>query len=240
MRPTEASARRFDPGFKAAVVFLASGESTDKSRLRLRAEGERVKREAALSEKERLERRGASVSIRGRSSSAGTRHGPKPLELICLRTRPLAAGHSPADLKARPSRRSFIVHDGSCGGNSPSRVALQSLHRGPNLFRCLPTDVIKADELLHGHPTQVTQALIPCIEKGSHNYRPEPEAMCGQGCRVVEPDVRPRGPISASGARAFAEAHLLTRQEADRVRLLDRAKKRLFQRPSRAENLLTR
>ena len=55
--------------------------------------------------------------------------------------------------------------------------------------------------------------------------------MRGQGCRVVEPDVHPRGPISASGAGAFAEAHFLPRQEADRVRLLDRGKKRLFQRP---------
>src|ERR1039457_4319648 len=123
----------------------------------------------------------------------------------------------------------------SCGVNSPSRVALQSLHRSSNLFRCLSTDVEKTDELLDGCPTQVTQALIPCIEKGSQNYGPKPEAMCGQGCRVVEPNVHPRGPISASRTGALAEMYFLPRQKANPVGLLSHSQKRLLQRTSGAD-----
>jgi hypothetical protein len=38
------------------------------------------------------------------------------------------------------------------------------------------------------HPAEITQALIPCTEKGFQNDGPEPEAMLRQGRHVIEPD----------------------------------------------------
>ena len=64
--------------------------------------------------------------------------------------------------------------------------------------------------------------------------------MSGKGSRVIEADVHPRGPISTSrSGAAFAEAYFLSRQEANLVGLLSPSQKRLFQRLSRAKNLLT-
>ena len=62
--------------------------------------------------------------------------------------------------------------------------------------------------------------------------------MSGKGSRVIEADVHPRGPISTSRPGVFAEADFLPRQEANLVGLLSPSQKRLFQRPSRAKNLL--
>src|ERR1039457_5289743 len=55
-----------------------------------------------------------------------------------------------------------------------ARVALQSLNNGPNLSGCLQTDVEEACELRATHPAEITQALIPCTEKGFQNDGPEP------------------------------------------------------------------
>src|ERR1019366_1659519 len=55
--------------------------------------------------------------------------------------------------------------------------------------------------------------------------------------RIVEPDVPPRGSVSASRTGTLAEAHFLPRQEADRVRLLSHGQKRLLQHLSGAKNL---
>ncbi len=75
-----------------------------------------------------------------------------------------------------------------------ARVPLQALHRGPDLFGCLPPDVIEADELLDRHPTQITQALISCTKRGFQDYGPETETM--------------------------SEAHFLTRSKTHAVGLL--------------------
>ena len=94
-RPTEEWARRFDPGFKAAMAFLKSSEGSETRRMyaqwallgaavlaivivlgalgwaqrsranaeSARAETERVKREAAVTDKERLERRVRELTV---------------------------------------------------------------------------------------------------------------------------------------------------------------------------------
>jgi hypothetical protein len=85
-----------------------------------------------------------------------------------------------------------------------ARVALQSLNNGPNLSGCLQTDVEEACELRARHPAEITQALIPCTEKGFQNDGPEPEAMLRQGRHVIEPDVHPARPIRTSRSGAFA------------------------------------
>jgi hypothetical protein len=121
--------------------------------------------------------------------------------------------------------------------NSP--LPFQSFHGSPDLSSCLEADVEEAREFRAGHPAQITHVLIPGTKKGSQNYGPEPEAMCCHGRLIVEPDVHPRGPISTSRPGACAKAYFLSHQKANLVRLMSHCEKRLLERPSRRENLLT-
>ena len=112
--------------------------------------------------------------------------------------------------------------------NGGSPLSLQSLHDIMDLLVSLQADVEEAHELRARYPAEITQALIPSADEGSQNYGPEADAMCSQGCRVVEPDVHPRVPINPSGSSTFAEAHFLSGQKTNLVRLLSHIQKRLF------------
>jgi hypothetical protein len=80
------------------------------------------------------------------------------------------------------------------------RLSFQSLHRGPDLLGRLPADVEDADEFQKRCPPQVPQALIPGAEEGSNNYWSELETLSGHSHLVIQADVHPGGPASASGS----------------------------------------
>ena len=121
-----------------------------------------------------------------------------------------------------------------------SPLPLQSVHDIADLFGRLPADVEEADEFQEWYPAEITKALIPCTEKGLQNDGPELETLGGHGHLVIEPDVHPGGPISASGSGTLAKACFLASQDAQPVSLLSDGQERLPQRSPRADNLLIR